>query len=485
MGIVFKQTLRGSIWSYLGVVIGALNVAILMPRIFSEEQIGLTSILVALSAIFAQFSTFGVGGITYYFFPLFRNPEKKHHYYFAFMSLIAVAGFLVFCIVYAFFHNEILTSKSDSALLDQYSFYILPLTFFTLMFAIFDGYNTVLYDAVSGTFYKEFLFRVLNTLIIILFFYKIIDFSFFLFLYIFILSLPAILLFFRLAVRGQVSFKILELSFFKKHRREFFFVALFSLISGFGSMLTIYIDKYLTNFYLGLAVTGIYTISSYIASVLQVPARSMTKILVPLIAQNWRNNVHDKLQEIYLNSSLAQFLISSFFFILIWINLDIVFLILPAQYAAGKYVILIMGLANIVNALGGSGSTILQISDSYKVSTYFIFALMLLTVLLDVLLIPVWGIVGAATGALFAAMGNVILRVIFLKRKYNLYTFDKNHLWGILIFAGCFLVFSSFDFTGQVIINGLIKTILISAIYALLLLKTDLLVNREFIKRLL
>lgn len=481
MGVVVKQTLKGSIWSYTGVVIGALNIAILMPRIFSEEQIGLTSILVALSAMFAQFSTLGIGGITNYFFPLFRNREKQHNGYFAFMTAVSVFGFFIFCVIYALFHEAILSSKSDSSLLNEYSFYILPLTFFTLMFLVLDGYNTVLFDAVSGTFYKEFLFRVLNTIIIILYYYQYVNFSSFIFLYILILCLPAILIFFLLLKRREISFSLMKLSHLKKHKKEFINVALFSLIAGFGTMLTIYVDKYLTNYFLGLAVTGIYTIGSYIASVMQVPARSMIKILIPLISQNWRNNVHDKLQEIYMNSSLALFLISSIIFLLIWINIDIIFVFLPEQYMAGKYVFLIIGLANIVNAVGGTGSSILQISDSYRISTYFVFLLMISTVLFDIVFIPFFGINGAAAGTLFAAIGNVLLRVIFLKKRYSLNTFTLSHLWGLLFFI-CFIGLSLMAISDNMIIDSSIKSLAVIGFYVYILFRTDLLLNRNFIK---
>lgn len=483
MGIVIKQTLKGSIWSYIGVVIGALNVAILMPRFFSEEQVGLTTILVSFSVIFSQFSMLGIGGVTSYFFPLFRDPQNNHNGYLALISIISIVGFVVFSFIFLVFQDVILFSKTDSHLLNQYSFYILPLTFFTMMFSILDGYNTVLFDSVTGTFFKEFLFRILNTLIILLYYFDAVSFSVFLFLYIFILCLPAILIFFYLLKQKQVFFRNVDFSLFKKYRKEIFNVALFSFVSGLGSILTVYVDKFFTNYYLGLALTGVYSISFFVATLIQIPSRSMSKILIPLIAQSWRNNIHDKLQLIYTNSSLAQFLIASFIFLMVWLNVDIIFLILPPQYSAGKYVILIVGLANIIDAIGGSGSAILQISDSYKFSTYFIFILMILTVILDVILIPFLGIIGASLGALFAALGNVFLRIVFLKRKYDLSIFDTKHIWSFIIFLFCLLVFGAFDFSKQIILNGVIKSLIIVLIYVFFLFRTNLLVDKEFIKR--
>lgn len=482
LGIVAKQTIKGSVWSYLGALIGAVNVAILMPRFFSEEQIGLTSILITFSVMFSQFSSLGVQGVTNFFFPLFRNPVKKHNGFFTLMNIITFAGFVLFSIVYFLLKDAIVASKADNSLLVSNSFYILPLTFFTLLFLVYDNYNTILYDSVTGVFLKEFLFRILNLVIVIFYFFELVSFDAFIFLYVFSLSLPGILMFIILLSRGEASLKSINLSIFNKHKKEIISVALFSLISGFGVMSVSYIDKYMTNYYLGLAVTGIYTIASYISSLIQIPARSMTKILTPIISENWRSGNNSQLQSIYLKSNLVQFLAGSFIFLLIWINIDIVFLIIPEQYSAGKYVVLLIGLANVVNSFGGSGQIVLQVSDGYKYATYFIFILLAITVIANIILIPPLGIIGASIGTLFATLGYVSLKILFLKRRYGLVTFDKNHLFGFLFFVIALLGAEFIDPFQNVILNDIFKTLILLLVSAFLLLYTNLLVDKKITK---
>ncbi|MHA1695338.1 MAG: hypothetical protein ACTSUG_08765 [Candidatus Helarchaeota archaeon] len=48
MGIIQKQTIKGTIYTYLGVALGFVNIGLLTPKIFSTDQIGLTNILVAI-----------------------------------------------------------------------------------------------------------------------------------------------------------------------------------------------------------------------------------------------------------------------------------------------------------------------------------------------------------------------------------------------------------------------------------------------------
>jgi hypothetical protein len=45
MGIVQKQTIRGTAWSYLGALLGFVNIILLSPKIFTTGEIGVVQLL--------------------------------------------------------------------------------------------------------------------------------------------------------------------------------------------------------------------------------------------------------------------------------------------------------------------------------------------------------------------------------------------------------------------------------------------------------
>ena len=49
MGIVVRQSTRNAVVSYLGVGLGFLNVVVLYPRLLSDDQFGLTRLLISES----------------------------------------------------------------------------------------------------------------------------------------------------------------------------------------------------------------------------------------------------------------------------------------------------------------------------------------------------------------------------------------------------------------------------------------------------
>ena len=60
MGIIIKQSIKGSIWSYLGVGIGFITTAYLFPNYLSSDTIGLFGLLVSWSVLLSQFSSLGI-----------------------------------------------------------------------------------------------------------------------------------------------------------------------------------------------------------------------------------------------------------------------------------------------------------------------------------------------------------------------------------------------------------------------------------------
>jgi len=95
MGVIKRQTIRGSVYSYLGVVVGFFTTALIMPKLMSQEQIGLINVLVAVSALYSQFSTLGFTNVTARLFSYFRDKDKNNN---GFVFLAVAVGLIGFAI---------------------------------------------------------------------------------------------------------------------------------------------------------------------------------------------------------------------------------------------------------------------------------------------------------------------------------------------------------------------------------------------------
>ena len=162
MGIIIKQSIKGSIWSYLGVAVGFVTTAYLFPNYLTTDTVGLFGLLLSWSLIFAQFSSLGFHGVTSRLFPYFRDKEKGHNGYLFIAFWVMLSGFILFLVFFWFFRPYLVESNLEkSKLFADYIDLLVPLTFFALLFVQLDTFNKLLYNAVFGTFLQEFLQRIL------------------------------------------------------------------------------------------------------------------------------------------------------------------------------------------------------------------------------------------------------------------------------------------------------------------------------------
>ena len=184
MGIIVKQTIKGTIYSYLGVGLGFITTAILLPHLLKPEEIGLLNLLVAFSAIFAQFASLGMNSVTTRLFSYFRSIENNHHGFLFILISVSLIGFILSTVGYFILKPSIIENNIEkSYLFVEYIYYLVPLVFFTLFFIVLDNYNKVLFNASYGIFLKEFYQRILILISIILFALKLISFRYFVLTY--------------------------------------------------------------------------------------------------------------------------------------------------------------------------------------------------------------------------------------------------------------------------------------------------------------
>ena len=108
MGIIQKQGIQNTIITYLGIVIGFVNLIIIQPLLLTKEEVGLIRVLFSFSSLVAVLVPLGITNITIRYFPLFRNKEKGHFGFLGFVLLFPVVGGILIYILLAVFKNTII-----------------------------------------------------------------------------------------------------------------------------------------------------------------------------------------------------------------------------------------------------------------------------------------------------------------------------------------------------------------------------------------
>lgn len=443
MGVVIRQSFKATIVSYAGACIGALLVIFIYPMSLTPEQIGLTRILAEAGLFFSSFALLGTNSMAIKFFPYFKEGQKGHNGFAFIVTVVPVIGFLLFLLGFILFKSGIITLFEDkSSLFTKYVIYIVPLTFFWMYITIYETYASLLQRIVVPKLIKEILVRILTILIIGLFYFKIISLNQFVFLFVAIYGIATVLNIVYVNTLHKISYKP-DFRFLKKPLgKEMLRFMLYMIIVGVGSNIAGRIDVFMLSQKVSLSGTGIFTIAFFIASFIEMPSRAIFQITTPFASEALKNNDIPLVSSLYKRVSINQLVIASMVFLLIWINVDAIFRIMPNGeiYKSGKYVILFIGLAKVFDAVTGLNAIILGYSKYYYYTLFFIFFLALLTVGNNLIFIPLYGIVGSAIATAISIFMYNTLVVLFVLLKLKVQPFSINTLKVLLILTGFFLL---------------------------------------------
>jgi O-antigen/teichoic acid export membrane protein len=482
VGLIIKQTIKGSFWTYLGVIIGFVTVSYLFPRYLTADVIGLFGLLVSYSTLFAEFSSLGVNGVTSRLFPYFRNKQKSHNGFLFNVFLILIIGYLLFTVFFYFFSSYLKeTNIEKSELFSDYVYLLLPVTFFVLIFTFLDNYSKILYDAVTGTILQEFVQRFIILTITVCYIFKIITLQQFIWGYAFAISVKAFIMFYFLYRKKEISLKPNFGFITQKLKKEMINVAAFSIIGGLGSTIVFNIDKILINQMIGLSNTGIYTIAFSFGVLVSLPSRSLLKISSTVIAEAWKKNDIDEIKIIYHKSCLNQFIIGGLLFIGIWANIDNIFDLIGNEYVAGKWVIFFVSLGFLFDMVTGVNGYIISLSKYFRISVVFVSILIVLVVITNLIFIPILGITGAAMASALSLFISNLMRYLYLLFKFKMQPYNNKFiliLLALIIAYGIGLIIPRMDLIMDILIRSSIITIVFGILILVMKISPD--VNHIF-----
>ena len=471
MGIVRNQSIKNSISFYIGMVIGAINTVIIYPNVFKDnpEHFGLIQILVAYALVVSTFTTFGIPKTFVRFFPTIK--EKGQLY---FLSLITpLLGFVLALLSYFLFKEQIFELLNASTLLRDNFFYIILLVFFIGFYDVLTAISRSFLSAAMPIFINEVFLKCYSMSVLLLYWFGYFDFTTFLKIYLFGYFLKFIILF---LIQWRNNHFELQFSLKDLHLKQMLSFGLFVLVSGASVMIVTRLDMMMIGSLLDLEQVAFYTVAFFIGNVIKVPGKSVISISSPLVANAWDKQDMKEIQTLYAKSSINQLIIGGVFFLCIWLNVDEIFSLLPDKFQGGKWVVLYIALAQLFNMATGINGAIIVNSKYYKYDLYTTVLLVFVTITTNYLLIPRYGIDGAAMATAISVLLYNFIRLVLIKVKMNMHPFSLQTIYTVLLlFVMYFLLDllpnTSYAFADIIWKSGVVLMISLPAVFYLNLSK--------------
>lgn len=442
MGILQHQTLRSTVVIYLGFAIGAFNTMIIMPRCLNPDEYGLLRMLSDVALTFYTFAVLGTHSVNGKFFPYFNDRLKENENDLSARMLVqATLGIILFVFLIWIFKPQLLSLfKEKAPLFSEYFGALFPLLVFGSYYVIFEAFTTSRLNTILPSFTREVVLRIYTTIIVVLYFLKLLDLSALVALYsLMYVPIAVWLLWYSYKVQG-IRYVFKKSIVTRRLRKKMLQYQGFVVAGTSFYIIAQTMDTILIGGILGLAQTSIFTIATFMATILQVPQRAMYQIALPIASQAWKDNNRDKLQEIYQKSSLTLLLVGSLLLLLIWNNIHIIYgVILPPKFGGGEIVFLILGISKVIDLGTGLNNAIILTSNKWRFDFITGIILILLTLTLNLYLIPRYGIIGSAWSNLLSFTVFNLIRFVFLYVQFGLFPFTKSTLILASIIIICFI----------------------------------------------
>jgi O-antigen/teichoic acid export membrane protein len=472
MGNIRRQSIFSSLLIYMGFAFGALNTYFFTKQgLFKPEEYGLIQAIININLVFFSICTLGSNAIMSRFFPYYEELPKKQNDLFSFILFSSLIGFCILCLL-AYFLQPIVVRKfqATSNMLVHYYYWILPFTLFFTIYYVLEMQSYMHKKGVVAGFLKETVHRLLITFLIVLFILKLVNFDQFVKVYVFLYAIVIIILAVFLIKRKLVNITFKISSVTRTHQSEILKMMLFVYTGGIIIAVATNFDSINVIQQGGLENGAIFTLSTYISSIITVPQRSIISITSPYLAQAWKDKNMSELSRLYSRSSINLLIISLFIFLNIWLNIDdaYTFFHINPAYMAGKFVILILGLKFIVDLGTGLNSQMLHTSNYWRFEFVTGIILLALTIPLNYWLTQKYGLVGAGIAGFISLTVYNIIRLWFIYYKFKMQPFTMNTLKSVAVAAA---IYGLVYFITQKI-SGLPAMIIRSTLFSLLFMTT-------------
>jgi len=202
------------------------------------------------------------------------------------------------------------------------------------------------------------------------------------------------------------------------------------LITALLVMSMSWIDTIMVGIFLPEAEVGVFNISLKISTLLIIVLGAVSAVAAPKISESYSNKSKEDLQAIVNYSTSLIFYFTLPLFLILILFPEQILSVFGTEFKAGKWVLIILCIGHFINAISGTVSYFMQMTDSQNAFQIIMASAVLIAIGLNYYLIPLYGIEGAAAATAISLIFWNVTCVIFIKYQYNIRSyfnpFSKN-----------------------------------------------------------
>jgi O-antigen/teichoic acid export membrane protein len=474
VGIVIRQTVKSTISTITGAVLGA-SIVFLQAKFIPEQEVGFIRLLTQLSVVVGVFIALGMQNtVAVYYHKFSQQPDKLQTLlFYAFAYPIAL--FLLLLLPYFLLDQHISNwfSEADKPFINAYYWTIPLFSLIWLLTYLMEQFLYTNYKTAITSFLREFVIRVLNISIVVLYIVSWINYTALIVFW--VLSFLIILIMMFVFAKKTTSFKIKyhKGALSKLEHKEILYFAMFHLLLNLSSVMIGYVDVMSLSVWDkdGLVSVAVYSTATYVINTMYTLYRPMVLAAMPKLTEWYKANRVEDSQSLFLRTTISIQVVSSFVLLVVVMVANDVRLLLDPVYHDVAWLIILLALGRYVDMITGMTDVVLSISKYYKAFFYLSLFIMLSLAYMYYLTVPEWGVFGAAVSTTICIVVFNLLKYALVYKKLGFRCFNKQSFKVfvmVILSAGIVYLIPQL---ANPILDAAVRCSVLVVVYGLLLLK--------------
>ena len=192
-------------------------------------------------------------------------------------------------------------------------------------------------------------------------------------------------------------------------------------LTGAMWVLTSQVDIVMLGAFTSTENVGIYAVVIKLGMMITFILTSINMVLAPKFAELYYSNDLESLRNVAQKSSKIIFYTTIPLLLILIIFGKPILSLFGSEFIFGYWALVFVALGQFVNTICGSTGYFMNMTGNQKEFNKIMMFATLLNIILNYILIPIFGIVGAAISSLACVIYWNLGTVVFIKRKYNFY----------------------------------------------------------------
>lgn len=437
----------------------------IVARLMGAEIYGRFMYIFTFVSFFNTLATFGFSQGLVSYLPKLKEEDNidklrsliSFDFVFSFILSVIIISILIFN------KNLIATNILNNSELADLLAWVSPIlilnVFIRISSGVFRGSNSI------NTYIKghDFIGPVVKLIFIIILYF--IGLNFFGVLISYYLSLFFTLIYFLIKIYKSGYIGKIDFKFKKTYIRhlKFSFPLLLTGLLGFFINKT---DTFMIGYFISESDVGIYNIALKIGTMSNFSLVAFVTMFAPLISKLFHKGELNKLANIY--KAITKWILAinlSFLSIILLFNENIL-LLFGEEFLVGSTALVLVASGQTVNAAVGPAEQVNIMTGYPQYAFYNNLVTVFINVGLNYLLIPIYGISGAAIASLISVSTVNIIRILLVYKNHKFHPYNKNFL--SVIYSVILTYIIIYTIKSLIILNPLVELFILSFIFVII-----------------